>query len=47
MAIYPILYFILQNFAELKKRAYLGYYLVPVNIPDEFMMEEDMKHLRE
>lgn len=45
--IYPILYFILQNFKELQKRAYLGYYLVPITIPDEFMMDEEMKLLKE
>lgn len=45
--IYPVLYFALQNFEELKKRAYLGYYLVPVNVPEEFMMEQDMKLLKE
>ena len=45
--IYPIFYFILQNFEELKKRAYLGYYLVSMNIPDEFMMDEEMRILNE
>ena len=41
--IYPILYFILQNFDELKNRAYLGYYLVPLNIPDEYLIDKEMK----
>lgn len=45
--IYPILYFILQNFEELKQRAYLGYYLVPLTIPDEFLMNEEIKQLQE
>ena len=43
--IYPIFYYILQNFEELKNRAYLGYYLVPLNIPDEYMMDLEMKNV--
>lgn len=39
----PIIYFILQNFEDLKNRAYLGSYLVPLNIPDEYLMDKEMK----
>ena len=45
--VYRVLYYVLENFEELKKRAYLGYFLVPLNIPDEFMMSEEMKELSE
>lgn len=45
--ILPILYFCLMNFEELMKRAYLGYYLVGVNIPNEYSMDPEMKALQE
>ena len=46
-AILPVLYFLLANFEPLKKRGYLGYYLVPLNIPNEFMVDSEMKGLYE
>jgi len=46
-AILPVLYFLLVNFEPLKKRGYLGYYLVPLNIPNEFMVDAEMKGLFE
>ena len=45
--IYPIFYFILENFEILQKRAYLGYYLAPLEIPDEYLMDNEMKTLHE
>ena len=46
-AMLPVLYFLLANFEPLKKRGYLGYYLVPLNIPNEFMVDAEMKALHE
>lgn len=46
-AILPVVYFLLANFEPLKKRGYLGYYLVPLNIPNEFMVDAEMKALYE
>lgn len=37
---YSFIYFILQNFKKLEKRAYLGYYLMPIDIPDEFIIDK-------
>ena len=41
--IYPILYFILSNFQQMKQRAYLAKYLVTIYVPEEFTMDEDMQ----
>jgi intraflagellar transport protein 81 len=38
--VYPILQWALQDFAKLSKRAYLAKYLVPEQIPQEFMQDE-------
>jgi len=43
--IYPIFYYLLKNLPDLKKRAYLAKFLVPLNIPPEFLSDEDMKNL--
>jgi intraflagellar transport protein 81 len=39
----PIIYFCLANFDGLIKRAYLGKFLVPIVIPDEHLVDEEMK----
>lgn len=39
----PIVYFSLINFEDLKKRSYLGKYLVPFIVPDVFMADPEMK----
>lgn len=39
----PIVYFGLANFEELKKRAYLGKFLVPIQVPDEYMVDAEIK----
>ncbi|XP_039628079.1 intraflagellar transport protein 81 homolog [Polypterus senegalus] len=38
--IHPILYWLLQRMAELKKRAYLARYLVKLEVPAEFLQED-------
>lgn len=41
--IYPILYYILSSFPQMKQRAYLAKYLVSIYVPEEFTMDEDMQ----
>ncbi|CAK79733.1 unnamed protein product (macronuclear) [Paramecium tetraurelia] len=41
--IYPIFHYLLTRYPELEKRAYLAKYLVPVFVPDEFQMDNDIK----
>lgn len=43
--IYPILHWMLSRMGELKKRAYLGRYLVKVDIPPDFMQDEQINEL--
>ena len=43
----PIVYFCLANFEDLKKRSYLGKFLVPLIVPDEFMADPEMKAVKE
>jgi intraflagellar transport protein 81 len=40
--IYPLLYWLLQRLAELKKRSYLARYLRPVDIPEEFFADASL-----
>ena len=40
----PIIYYCLANFEELKKRAYLGKFLVPILVPDEYMVDIEIKN---
>ena len=39
-----ILYFCLKNLENLKNRAYLGNFLVPLTIPDEYLLDDDLKN---
>jgi intraflagellar transport protein 81 len=41
--LHPIIYFCLANFEQLIKRAYLGKFLVPIAVPDEYMADEEVK----
>ena len=43
--IYPIYYFLLKNLNALKKRAYLAKFLVPLDIPEEFAGDPELKRL--
>jgi intraflagellar transport protein 81 len=43
--IYPILYYLLKNLPDLRKRGYLAKFLVPINIPPEMLTDDDMKSL--
>lgn len=45
--IYPIYYFLLKNLIPLKKRAYLAKFLVPLDIPEEFAGDPELKKLNE
>jgi intraflagellar transport protein 81 len=36
--VYPILAFCLTRLEDLKKRAYIGKYLVPVDVPQEILI---------
>jgi intraflagellar transport protein 81 len=45
--IYPIYYFLLKNHVALKKRAYLAKFLVPLDIPEEFAGDPELKKLNE
>lgn len=43
--IYPIYYYLLKNLTPLKKRAYLAKFLVPLDIPEEFAGDPELKKL--
>jgi intraflagellar transport protein 81 len=43
--IYPIYYFLLKNQTPLKKRAYLAKFLVPLDIPEDFAGDPELKKL--
>lgn len=45
--IYPIYYFLLKNAPALKKRAYLAKFLVPLDIPADFVGDPELKRLNE
>ena len=45
--IYPIYYFLLKNLNQLKKRAYLAKFLVPLDVPEEFAGDPELKRLNE
>ena len=45
--IYPIYYFLLKNLAELRKKAYLAKFLVPMEVPQEFEGDPELKKLNE
>lgn len=43
--IYSILHWILQRPGELRRRAYLAHYLVNLAIPDEYMMDQEVREV--
>nr|CCA19459.1 Intraflagellar Transport Protein 81 putative [Albugo laibachii Nc14] len=43
--VYPILHWALRNLAHHQKRAYLGKYLVSINVPQEFFMDQALAGL--
>ncbi|CAG9333308.1 unnamed protein product [Blepharisma stoltei] len=43
--LYPIFHYIISNLPLMQARAYLGKFLVTIHVPDEFLVEEDMKEL--
>lgn len=45
--IYPAMHWCLQRLPQLKKRAYLARYLMPVEVPMEFMQDQALVDLHE
>ena len=45
--IYPIYYFLLKNLGALRKKAYLAKFLVPIEVPQEFEGDPELKKLNE
>lgn len=41
--IYPILFFLVTRLPDLQKRAYLARFLVPIQVPEEFLADDEMK----
>ena len=41
--IHPIVFFLLNKFPELQKRAYLAKFLLPVAIPEEYSADSEVK----
>ena len=41
--VYPILYFLLTRYSDLEKRAYLSKYLIPLEIPEDIIADQDVK----
>ena len=41
--IHPIVFFLLNKFPELQKRAYLAKFLLPVAIPEEYSGDSEVK----
>jgi len=46
-SIYPVIYYLVCNYDTLKKRAELARFLVPLNIPEEMLGDEEMKNLNQ
>ena len=45
--VYPILQWLFQNMADLKKRAYLARYLVRLEIPTDNLADQDITELND
>ena len=45
--IYPIYFFLLKNLPQLRKRAYLAKFMVPIEVPQEFSGDPEIKQLNE
>ncbi len=46
-ALYPILYWILSEYENLRKRTYLSRYLMPVDVPAEYLSMQSSGNLDE
>lgn len=42
--VYPVLHHILTRLPQMQQRAYLGRFLANIYVPDEFLVEDDMKY---
>ena len=45
--VYPILQWLFENLAELKKRAYLARYLVKLDVPPDQLADQELYELHE
>lgn len=45
--LYPVMHWCLERLPQLKKRAYLARYLMPVEVPAEFMQDQALLDLSE
>jgi intraflagellar transport protein 81 len=43
--VHRLLFYLLKNLEEFKQRAYLGQFLAPLDVPAEFLMDEEMRQL--
>lgn len=44
-SVHRLLFYLLRNFEEFKQRAYLGQFLAPLDVPAEFLVDEEMRKL--
>ena len=44
-SVHRVLYYLLKNMDEFKQRAYLGQFLAPLDVPSEFMIDQEMRQL--
>lgn len=47
MVVYPILQWLFENLAELKKRAYLARYLVKLEVPPDQLADQELYDVNE
>ena len=47
LVVYPILQWLFENLAELKKRAYLARYLVKLDVPPDQLADQELYELHE
>ena len=45
--IHPIMHWALQRLPDLKKRAYLANFLMTIDVPDEFLQNDEVAETRE
>lgn len=45
VSVHRLLYYLLKGFNEFKQRAYLGKFLAPLDVPGEFLVDEEMRKL--
>lgn len=44
-SVHRLLYYLLKGFNDFKQRAYLGKFLAPLDVPGEFLVDEEMRKL--